>query len=393
MTLSPKRPSYFLIVLVFAQFAGTTLWLSGNAVATQIETELGIKLGGWLTSAVQMGFIIGTLLNAVFAVPERVLSSRLFLFSAILGALANLSVTLLPLDVSMVLLSRFLVGLCLAGIYPIGMKIAADWYGKDLGRAMGYLVGALVLGKAFPYLLKGISFELPWKEFLFLISLVSLVGGFLLWLLLPDKPLPLQRNRFSIKALSTLFKVPELRAAAFGYFGHMWELYAFWAFLPAIWKIYLHFHPEYSFNVPIATFVIIVVGFLGCWLGGLLALRIGSGKVALFQLFTSLICCFLLPFFAEFSLPIFSILMLIWGVSVVGDSPQFSTLVSRFALPERRGSIITLVTSIGFAITIVSIQLIDFLFSYLPEDLRIFWILCLGPIVGLWVSFRRIYRQ
>jgi len=162
-----QRPTYFLIVLVFAQFATTTLWLSGNAVSTQIESELGIKLGGWLTSAVQMGFILGTLFNAIFALPERVLSSRLFLFSAVLGALANISVALFALNVSVVLVSRLFTGLFLAGIYPIGMKIASDWYGKDLGRAMGYLVGALVLGKSFPYLLKGISFELPWKEFLF----------------------------------------------------------------------------------------------------------------------------------------------------------------------------------------------------------------------------------
>jgi MFS family permease len=388
-----QRPTYFLIVLVFAQFAGTTLWLSGNAVSTQIETELGVRLGGWLTSAVQMGFILGTLFNAIFAIPERVLSSRLFLFSAVFGALANISIAIFPLNVPIVLVRRLFTGLFLAGIYPIGMKIASDWYGKDLGRAMGYLVGALVLGKSFPYLLKGISFELAWKEFLFLISLVSLIGGLLLWLLLPDKPLPSQRNQFSIKALTVIFKIPQLRAAAFGYFGHMWELYAFWAFLPAIWKVYLHFHPQYSFNVPIATFIIIVVGFLGCWLGGLLAIRIGSGKVALFQLFTSLICCFFLPFFVHFPLPVFSILMLIWGVSVVGDSPQFSTLVSRFALPERRGSIITLVTSIGFAITIISIQLIDFLLEKFPENLAVFWVLCLGPIVGLWLSFRRIYND
>lgn len=393
MTLSPKRPTYFLIVVVFAQFAATTLWLSGNAVSTQIETELGIKLGGWLTSAVQMGFILGTLFNAIFAVPERVLSSRLFLFSTVFGAFANITIAVFPLNVTLVLISRLFTGLFLAGIYPIGMKIASDWYGKDLGRAMGYLVGALVLGKSFPYFLKGISFELPWKEFLFLISLVSLCGGLLLWLLLPDKPLPLQRNQFSIKALTVIFKIPQLRAAAFGYFGHMWELYAFWAFLPTIWKVYLHFHPEYSFNISIATFIIIVVGFLGCWLGGLLAIKIGSGKVALFQLFTSLLCCFFLPFLLDFQLPVFSILMLIWGISVVGDSPQFSTLVSRFALPERRGSIITLVTSIGFAITIVSIQIIDFLLKYFSDDLRIFWILCLGPLVGVWVSGKRIYKE
>lgn len=388
-----KRPLYFLLVLVFAQFAGTTLWLSGNAVSAQIEAELGVKLGGWLTSAVQMGFILGTLLNAIFAVPERVLSSRLFLFSAVFGALANISIAVFPLNVPLVLISRLFTGLFLAGIYPIGMKIAADWYGKDLGRAMGYLVGALVLGKSFPYLLKGISFELPWKEFLFYISFVSLIGGLLLWLLLPDKPLALQRNQFSIKALTVIFKIPQLRAAAFGYFGHMWELYAFWAFLPAIWKIYLHFHPEYGFNVPIATFATIAMGFMGCWIGGLLSVRFGSGRVALVQLLTSGICCFILPFSSELSFAGFTILILIWGISVVGDSPQFSTLVSRFALPERRGSIITLVTSIGFAITIVSIQLLDFLLVYFSNDLRIFWVLCLGPMFGLWGSFQRIYHE
>jgi MFS family permease len=393
MDISSKRPSYFLLVLIFAQFAGTTLWLSGNAVVGQIESELGVKLGGWLTSSVQLGFIIGTLMNAIFAVPERVLSSRLFLASALLGALANLSVTVIPLNVSTVLLSRFLTGLFLAGIYPIGMKIAADWYGKDLGRAMGYLVGALVLGKAFPYLLKGISFELPWKEFLFCISVISFVGGLLLWTLLPDKSLPSQRNKFSVKALSVLFKVPKLRAAAFGYFGHMWELYTFWTFLPIIWKIYAASHSEYQINIPMATFSVIATGFLGCWLGGLLSLKFGSGKIALIQLILSAVCCVILPFCIDSSFVLFTILMFIWGVTVVGDSPQFSTLVSRFALPERRGSIITLVTSIGFAITIVSIQLIDFLLSKFPSNLSVFFILCLGPLVGFWASAKQIYKE
>lgn len=393
MTSISNRPTYFLLVLVFAQFAGTTLWLSGNAISTQIEAELGVKLGGWLTSAVQMGFILGTLLNAIFAVPERVLSSRLFLSSAVLGALANISIAIFPLNVPVVLMSRLFTGLFLAGIYPIGMKIAADWYGKDLGRAMGYLVGALVLGKSFPYLLKGISFELPWRIFLLCISFICIFGGILLWWLLPDKLLPSQRNSFSISALTSIFKIPKLRSAAFGYFGHMWELYAFWAFVPAIWKLYLHLHPVYSLNVPIATFIVIVVGFLGCWLGGLLAMRFGSGKVALFQLATSLLCCFILPFLGSFSLPIFSILMLVWGISVVGDSPQFSTLVSRFALPERRGSLITLVTSIGFAITIASIQLIDWLLVRFPSNLFVFWVLIIGPLTGLLISFRRIYRE
>lgn len=391
--MSHKRPKYFLIVLVFAQFAATTLWLSGTAVSIQIEAELGIKLGGWLTSAVQMGFILGTLFNAIFALPERVLSSRLFLFSAVLGALANISIAVFPLNVPEVLISRLFTGLFLAGIYPIGMKIASDWYGKDLGRAMGYLVGALVLGKSFPYLLKGISFELPWKEFLFWISLVSLFGGILLWSLLPDKPLPAQRNQFSIKALSAIFKLPELRAAAFGYFGHMWELYTFWAFLPVIWKIYAHFHPEYVINIPLATFATIVVGFLGCWGGGVLSLKFGSGKIALIQLSISGICCLCLPFIIDTSLSVFSLLMLIWGITVVGDSPQFSTLVSRFALPERRGSIITLVTSIGFAITIISIQLMDFLLAKFPENLTVFWVLSLGSLVGLWASGKKIYKE
>jgi hypothetical protein len=202
-----------------------------------------------------------------------------------------------------------------------------------------------------------------------------------------------QRNQFSIKALSVIFKIPQLRAAAFGYFGHMWELYTFWAFLPVIWKIYAHFHPEYVINIPLATFATIVVGFLGCWGGGVLSLKFGSGKIALIQLSISGICCLCLPFIIDTSLSVFSLLMLIWGITVVGDSPQFSTLVSRFALPERRGSIITLVTSVGFAITIISIQLMDFLLAKFPENLAVFWVLSLGSLVGLWASAKRIHQQ
>lgn len=379
------RPSYFLIVLVFAQFAGGILWLSGNAIGAQIETELGIKLGGWLTSSVQIGFIVGTMINAILAIPERILSTKLFLFSAILGAIANFSVILLPINPFNVLFTRFLIGVFLAGIYPIGMKIAADWYGKDLGKAMGYLLGALVLGKAFPYLLKSLDIAINWKTFLILLSSVTIIGGLLLWISLPNKPLPSEKNKFSIHALTAIFNTKPLRNAALGYFGHMWELYAFWTFLPLIWQVYFK-NQAGEVSVPLATFLTIVAGFLGCWLGGILALKVGSKKVANYQLFTSGICCFMLPFSMALPLPLFSILLFIWGVTVIGDSPQFSTLVSQHALPSRRGSIITLVTSIGFGVSIISIQLLDWLFNHFSVNPYFFWILCLGPLVGLYFS-------
>jgi MFS family permease len=292
--------------------------------------------------------------------------------------LANASIIFFPNDLFTIGGLRFITGFFLAGIYPVGMKIAADWFPQKLGNALGFLVGALVLGTAFPHLLKSQWYSLPWKEVLLLTSLLAFTGGLLVWLLIPAK-LHGVKSKFQPMAFLWVFKSEGFRKAAFGYFGHMWELYTFWAFLPLILKAYNNAQSS-RLSTSFWSFVIIGVGCLGCIAGGILSKTWGSKKVAFASLAVSGTCCLLAP--AAFSLPSFLFLffLLIWGFTVVADSPQFSSLVAQSAVQQYKGTALTIVTSVGFAITIASIQLLRSAFDNGPKSL---WLLAFGPLLGL----------
>ncbi|MEM7040856.1 MAG: MFS transporter, partial [Bacteroidota bacterium] len=231
-----KIPRHILPVIVIAQFFCTSLWFAGNGVMYELmlNFELGEGAVGALTSSVQFGFIIGTLLFAVFSIPDRFSPSRVFLVCALLGALFNLGVIWEGNSLASILAFRFLTGFFLAGIYPVGMKIAADYYDKGLGKSLGLLVGALVVGTAFPHLLKEMKGELPWQFVLVATSSLAVLGGALMMLLVPDGPHRKPSQKIDFSAIRQVFRERQFRAAAFGYFGHMWELYTFWAFLPLV---------------------------------------------------------------------------------------------------------------------------------------------------------------
>ncbi|WP_276497657.1 MFS transporter [Pontibacter litorisediminis] len=379
-TLAPA-PARILPTIVFSQFAGTSLWFAGNAVLPELQASLGLQQEalGLLTSSVQLGFILGTLCFAFFSLADRVSPRLLFLLCALLGAVANALVLFTATSITGVLLLRGITGFLLAGIYPVGMKIAASWYSGKLGKAIGYLVGALVLGTAFPHLLRGLGADLPWQTMLLAISVLAAGGGLLMYLLVPDGPYLAKGARFEASNLLRVFRVKELRAAAFGYFGHMWELYTLWAFVPFI--LAMAFPEWLPGQLSVASFVVIAAGAVGCVVGGYLSQRWGSERVAFVQLLLSGLCCvasvwvlqapaLLLPF------------LVFWGVVVAGDSPQFSALTARTAPPQLVGTALTVVTSIGFAITIFSIQLTGYLLTVLPAQ-AVFILLAIGPAVGL----------
>lgn len=369
-----QRPLSLLPAIVFAQFAGTSLWFAGNAVLPELQAALGVEgLLGLVTSAVQLGFIAGTLISAVSGLADRVSPRKLFLVSAVLGAVCNLGVLVAGTPTA-VAAARFLTGVCLAGIYPIGMKIAAGWYQRGLGGALGWLVGALVLGTAFPHLIRAAGADLPWRAVIASTSGLAVLGGVVLYLLVPDGPHLKSAGPFSLGALRTIFAVPQFRAAALGYWGHMWELYTMWAFLPLLLRT--HSAP---LSISGWSAAIIGVGFFGSVLGGQLSHRFGSARVASWQLATSGLCCVLFPLFVSAPTPVFLAYLLIWGVNVVGDSPQFSTLNARSCPTALVGSGLTIVTSIGFALTIVSVEIAEAIGSptiAMPA-------LVIGPLLGL----------
>ena len=383
-------PARILPVIVFSQFAGTSLWFAGNAVLPELQASLQLQEGALslLTSAVQFGFILGTLCFAFLALADRVSPRLLFLLCALLGAAANALVLFSATSVAGVLLLRGITGFLLAGIYPVGMKIAASWYSGKLGKAIGYLVGALVLGTAFPHLLRGLGASLRWQSMLLGVSALAALGGLLMYLLVPDGPYHSKGARFNIGNMLHVFKAKEFRAAAFGYFGHMWEVYTLWAFVPYILAYAFPHLPQGQLSL--YSFWVIAAGAVGCVVGGYLSERWGSARVAFVQLLLSGVCCVL----SVWVLPLPHLLLpllLLWGVVVAGDSPQFSALTARTAPPQLVGTALTVVTSIGFAITIGSIQLTGYLLTFVPPYL-VFVPLAAGPVAGL-LAMRPLLRK
>ncbi|MBO0950419.1 MFS transporter [Fibrella forsythiae] len=374
-----------LLAIVLAQFAGTSLWFAGNAILPNLQPLLGTTaLSGWITSAVQLGFIAGTLVYTLYRIPDTYPATRVFLVSVIAAAIFNLLILVLPLQSGWVLLSRFGTGFFLAGVYPVGMKIAADWFRPVLGRAMGFLVGALVLGTSLPHLIRGVGQSLPYESVLLTVSVLAVAGGLLLVWVMPATPVPRRPGTFSLSVFPMLFRPGPLRAGVTGYFGHMWELYALWAFLPALLTIYSQQHPNFLFNKSVWAFLGIAAGFIGCAAGGLIALRFGSQRVATVNLMISGCCTALIPLMVEAPPAFFLAFLIVYGITIAGDSPQLTTIISTNVPDHVRGSLLTLATCIGFSITIVSIQTLAWLLPYSGNSIWAFWLLVPGPILGLW---------
>jgi len=340
---------------------------------------------GYTTSAVQLGFIAGTLAFAFLAIADRHSPRLVFLLCALAAAAANAALLAADGGMAALLVLRFATGFFIAGIYPVGMKIASGWYQRDLGNALGFLVGALVAGTAFPHLLRGLGQSLPWQHVLAGASAVAALGGLLMFALVPDGPHLAKGARFDPRALAAVFRVRAFRASAFGYFGHMWELYAFWAFVP--WLLAARGAP----HVSLWSFAVIGVGALGCVAGGLVSLRRGSAPVAFAQLAASGLCCLVSPLLYFAPMPVFLGFLLFWGVVVVGDSPQFSALNAQSAPRERVGSALTIANCIGFGITIFSIELLNAASRVLAPQ-WLFLLLVPGPLLGL-AALRPLLRR
>lgn len=366
---------------MFSQFAGTSLWFAGNAILVDLAAEGNPLSIGWATSLVQLGFIAGTLAFAIFSLADRFPPSRVFFVSSLLACISCLVIIPFPASGMMVGGSRLLTGFFLAGIYPVGMKIASDWYGHDLGRALGFLLAALVLGTGFPHLLRAGYFRMSWENILIAVSLLAAGGGFVIRFIVKDGP----RAAKMVKAgtgypFRQLFRDAGFRKVALGYFGHMWELYAFWAFIPVMLMLY----GITGEGTSLWSFLVIAGGALGCVVGGFISVRVGSAKVAFMALGISATCC--LGMGLLFPLPDFIFLtgMLAWGFSVVADSPQFSTMVAQTAPPAYKGTALSLVTSIGFAVSIVSISFVETILQHQLIPAKWLGLMLLpGPLLGL----------
>lgn len=385
-----KVPGYILPVIVFAQFAGTSLWFAGNAVVEDLITVYGLPeiYLGYITMSVQAGFIVGTLIFAIQNIADRYSPVGVFLVCALLGAGANLLIIFAETGIG-ITAARFITGFFLAGIYPVGMKIASDWHKEGLGKALGFLVGALVVGTAFPHFLKYAGGDWPWRYVITGTSLIAGGGGLLLYGIVPNGPYrsPSPELKLGVSAIRKLFNNSDFRSAAVGYFGHMWELYTFWAFVPIMLGIFIAQEQTMELSISLWSFIIIAIGGISSAMGGYLSITKGSKWVSIVALTGSGISCLLIPF--SFELPVFLFLLILvaWGLFVIPDSPQFSALIARSSDSSLVATGLTIVNSIGFALTIISIQLVSMLWTQL-ESGYVFWVMLPGPLIGLWAVLK-----
>ena len=385
------KQAKIIIVIVLCQFFCTSVWFATNAVISDLAIDFLFDASNLslLTSVVQFGFILGTLSFAFSGIVDRYSPSKVFFYSAILGGVFNASIMLSFNNLYTICFFRFFVGFFLAGIYPVGMKIAADHYEKGLGKVLGFLIGALVLGTALPHLLKVTLSELDWRYIVSVTSLLCVLGGLLMYTLIKDGPFRKIAQEIEIKDTLNIFKNKKFKSAAFGYFGHMWELYTFWAFVPIILKAYQVLDPGVSFDISIVSFCVIGIGAISCVLSGYFSIKIGVEKVAYVTLFLSAICCLASPFVLnDDSLIVLIGFLLFWGAVVIADSPMFSTLVAISAEPSMKGTSLTIVNCIGYMITIVSIQTLGYL-STLMSNKYIYVFLALGPLISLFNYWRK----
>lgn len=374
-----------LPVIVISQFFCTSLWFAGNAILPDLALyyHFDSRNIAQFTSAVQFGFITGTFIFALSGIVDRFVASRMFFVCSLLASFSNISIIILDTNEVILLISRFLTGFFLAGIYPVGMKIASDHYQKGLGKSLGLLVGALVLGTAFPHFLKGFNTNYSWKVVLSFTSSLSVLGGLMMLLFVPKGEFSTAGKKIDFSAILKGFNIQNFRKPALGYFGHMWELYTFWAFLPALILTYKTKNHLSEINVSQWSFIIIASGSVACIISGYLSQYFGTKKVAVSALFLSMCCCLISPIFIAYAnVYLLFFFLLFWGMVVVADSPLFSTLVAQNAPIETKGTLLTITNCLGFSLTIISIQLFERLTKFINNE-YLFVFLAIGPILGL----------
>ena len=370
-----------LAIIVIAQLFGTSLWFSANAAFDDLARLWGIDAAGIgrLTMAVQLGFILGTLVFALSGLADRFPASRVFAACSLVGAAANAAFAFLAEGPASGAMWRFVVGFAMAGVYPLGMKLVVSWEPQRASEALAWLVGMLTVGTALPHGIRALGGGLPWQSVAITSSALAALAGLAIYLLGDGPSLPRARSRLQWGGALSAMKIPAFRSSALAYFGHMWELYAFWTITPFLVAIVLGGQPGTA-TIAAWSFLVIATGGLGCIVGGHFSRRHGSARVAAAALAGSALTGLAFPAVAGHATLGLAVLVA-WGLAVVPDSPQFSALSARAAPAHLVGSALAIQNSIGFAITLLSIDLAA---HWIPS-LGAFsaWLLVPGPVLGL----------
>lgn len=372
-------------LLVFATGAGMSLWFMTAAVLPDLVAELGLSSARQrlLSSSVQAGFVAGALVIALMGLADRFDPRRVFAACAVGTAAANAGLLVVPIDSSAAVLLRFLSGALMAGVYPVAMKIAVGWGVRDRGILVGIVVGALTFGKSLAYLLAYLG-GADWRAVILIGSAVAALGG-MLALLSGLGPYHARAARFRAGAMMIAWHDRDIRGAILGYLGHMWELFAFWAWVSAAAAV------SYAGSMPhdaatslgkLTAFVAIAAGAPICVIAGRYADRIGKAQVAVLAMAASATTGLLTASTFGASVPLTFALFVIWGMAVIPDSAQFSALVADYAPPEWVGSIMTLQTALGFLLTVVTVEISPIIAAALGWPVLLAG-LAIGPAAGI----------
>ncbi len=387
--LSGLRSWKVIFSLSLAVLFALCLWFSATAVLPSLSTEfqLGDSGRAGLTIAVQLGFIIGTLLSSLVNLTDFYPPRAVMIVSIIVAASANSALALWADSVWMILMLRGITGVCMAGIYPPAMKIMATWFLKRRGMAMGILIGALTVGSAIPHLIRGFSIDLPWRWTTHMASILALFGCCIVIVAVKEGPNVFPAAKFNMRMALENFRTRSLRLTCFGYFGHMWELYAMWTWIGGFLAASLQ-NSGSRLNPSLATFAVIAVGAMGCYIGGLASDRWGRTIVTTISLLISGACALTIGFTFGYSPMITLLVAGLWGMTINADSAQFSTAITELAQPSYVGTALTIQTCIGFTLTMVSIWMIPIMVSKIGWQWA-FIILVIGPIFGM-ISMLRL---
>ena len=383
--MTPRR---VLAILAGAELLAMAPWFSASAVAPTLAREWHLSPSGtaWLTISVQLGFVAGALVSAILTLADRWSARRLVVVSAAFAAIATLAVAFAP-GPRIGMACRLLTGAALAGVYPPGMKMVAGWFREGRGLAIGTLVGALTLGSAAPHLVRWAAPPDAWRVVLVIAAIGALVGGLLVLVVPNDGPYAAPSPPFSWSAAPRLLKDRAVALANLGYLGHMWELYAMWTwiavFVTESERVRLGAEADVTARAALVTFAVVGIGALGCWLGGKYADRWGRTLVTSAAMLVSATCAVAVGLFFGSPLALLVPVLLVWGISVVADSAQFSAAVSELAPPDYVGTALTLQTSLGFLLTCATIYLLPAVAA------KIGWrwsmsVLAIGPALGVW---------
>ena len=384
-----------IILLLVSEVAGMAVWFSSAAALPGILKEMPVSQfqSALLTSSVQAGFCGGTFISALTGLADRIEPRRLFMTSCLVAAVANAALVVIAPTSFMAPVLRFVTGMSMAGVYPVGMKLASTWAKGDAGLLIGLLVGALTLGSASPHLIAALG-GIDWRRTYLISSLAALLAGGLI-LLMRTGPNLRQGRRFERRQVLQMWENEPLRLATLGYLGHMWELYAMWAWIGLF--LQASFAAAGGADVKEAAeygaFAVIATGSLGCFAAGLAADRWGRSLITIIAMAVSGTCALLSALVFGAAAWVVLVLCLVWGGSIVADSAQFSAAVTELSEPDTVGTMLTMQTCLGFLLTLVTIHAMPYVVAAVGWRYG-FMVLALGPLFGIWAMARlRLHPQ